>query len=100
MEPEITWYIQELNRDPVTGGVTRVHWRAIAVEGEYSAKSYGELGLEYDAQDAGFVEFENLDEEIVLSWVAQNMDMNSIEDSLVAQIDSQKNPESIPGLPW
>ena len=77
MEPEITWYIQELNRDPVTGGVTRVHWRAIAVEGEYSAKSYGELGLEYDAQDAGFVEFESLDEEIVLSWVAQNMDMLS-----------------------
>jgi hypothetical protein len=41
MAIEYTWTIAQLERNTSDGGVTVVHWRVSAVDGDYTASSYG-----------------------------------------------------------
>jgi hypothetical protein len=36
-----TWTIAQLERNTSDGGVTVAHWRVSAVDGDYTASSYG-----------------------------------------------------------
>jgi hypothetical protein len=41
-----TWTIAQLDRQTSDGLVTTAHWRVDAVDGDYSAGSYGSVGFE------------------------------------------------------
>jgi hypothetical protein len=92
--------IAQLERETETGGVTIVHWRATLTEGDYSASSYGTVGFTPDATDPSFVPFESLTEADVIAWVEAELDVEAITASLQANIDEQKAPKSVAGLPW
>lgn len=99
-----TWTIANLERNIADGGVTVAHWRVTASEtvGEetYTASNYGTVGFTPDAEAEGFIAFESLDEDTVLGWVKDQLDVESIESGLTANIESQKAPVSVAGLPW
>jgi hypothetical protein len=40
-----TWTISTLERELSDGGVVVAHWRATAVDGDFSASSYGTVGF-------------------------------------------------------
>jgi hypothetical protein len=69
-----TWKIAQLDRQTSDGLVTIAHWRVDAVDGDYSAGSYGAVGFE--------------------------LDVEAIETSLAAQIEAKKNPTTAVGVPW
>ena len=96
-----TWTISTLERTLADGGVTVAHWRCTAVDGDYSASSYGTCGFSPDPSDPSFVAYDSLTETDVLQWCWDNgVDRDATEASLTANIESQKNPVSGSGVPW
>ena len=95
-----TWTISTLERELSDGGVVVAHWRATAVDGDFSAFNYGTVGFTPDASAAGFIAFDSLTEADVLGWVQAEVDKDAIEASLAANIEAQKNPTQATGVPW
>jgi hypothetical protein len=94
------WKIAQLERNTADGGVVVAHWRATATDGDYSASSYGTAGFTPDSDSEDFVPFDNLTEADVLAWVYESVDKDSVEASLAGQIEDQKAPQTVAGVPW
>ena len=96
-----TWIIGTLERTLDTGGVVVAHWRATAVDGEFSASNYGTCGFTPDPSSADWVAYDSITEEMALGWCwADGVDKDAIEASLAAQIEADKNPTQAAGVPW
>ena len=95
-----TWTIATLERELSDGGVVVAHWRATAVDGDFSASSYGTVGFTPDPSDPSFVAYDSLTEADVIGWVQAEVDQDAIEASLAAQIEADKNPTQASGVPW
>jgi len=93
-----TWKIVNMDRHLSDGIVFTAHWTATLQNGEYSASSYGSVGFQTPEDD--IIEYEDLTEEIVVQWVKDALDVESIESSLEVQIEKQKDPVDASGLPW
>ena len=95
----IEWKIEQMDRQTSNGLVTTVHWRANATEDSYSATSYGSVGL---TAGQSLIPFADLTKEVVIGWVKDKLgaeQVTAVEESLAAQIESQKEPVSASGLP-
>ena len=64
-----TWTISTLERELSDGGVVVAHWRATAVDGDFSASSYGTVGFTPDPSASGFIAYDSLTEADVIGWV-------------------------------
>jgi hypothetical protein len=93
----ITYSIAQLDRQTSDGLVTTAHYRVDAVDGEYSAGSYGTVGFE---RGESFISYDALTEAQVIAWVKDKLDVNAIEASLAAQIEAKKAPVTAVGVPW
>jgi hypothetical protein len=92
-----TWTIAQLDRQTSDGLVTTAHYTVNAVDGEHTAGSYGTVGFE---RGESFIAYESLTEAQVIAWVKDKLDVEAIEASLAAQIESLKNPTTATGMPW
>jgi len=95
-----TWTISTLERELSDGGVIVAHWRATAVDGDFSASSYGTCGFTPDPSASGFIAYDSLTEADVIGWVQAELDQDAIEASLAARIEADKNPTQASGVPW
>jgi hypothetical protein len=96
-----TWTISTLERELSDGGVVVAHWRATAVDGDFSASSYGTCGFTPDPESSDWVAYDSITEDLALSWCFDSgIDKDAIEASLAAQIELQKNPTQATGVPW
>ena len=100
-----TWKVSQLERESSDGYVFTAHWTVNATETvedkTYSAGAYGSIGLERPEED--LIAFEELTEELVVSWVLDKLGEEQVvnmETSLTNQIQEQKTPSKIQGLPW
>jgi hypothetical protein len=103
------WKVLELERKSEDGLVTVVHWEATLSEqvsiGEentkkYSSRVYGSISL---SKGEEFIPFEELTQETVINWVKNCLgqeEVNRLEDILQEQINNQKNPPILKGVPW
>ena len=73
--------------------VYTVHWSYNATDetGEHTVNSIGAHAVEYDADN--FTAYEDLTEEIVIGWLEDGLDVDSIKASLDAQIEKLITPE-------
>jgi len=81
-------------------GVLVAHWGCEVVDGDYSASSYGTCSFSPDPSDPSYVPYESLTEATVLEWVYVAVDKDAVEASLTAQIEAQKAPATVTGVPW
>jgi hypothetical protein len=81
------------------GGVVVAHWTASKVDGEFEAKSYGTKSFTPDPESEGFTPFEDLTQEIVVGWFTEE-ETAQIESVLDNDLEAQKAPQVISGLPW
>ena len=95
-----TWTISTLERELSDGGVIVAHWRATAVDGDFSASNYGTVGFTPDPSASGFIAYDSLTEADVIGWVQAEVDQDAIEASLAAKIEADKNPTQAAGVPW
>ena len=91
--------IVNLEREPENNGVLIVHWTATKTDGEYEAKTYGTKSFTPNPEAEGFVAFENLTEETVVGWFTPE-ETAQIEQVLDNDLEAQKAPQVISGLPW
>jgi len=92
------WSVVQMNRNTDGGFVTTVHYNVSAVDGEFTASTYGTVG--YTEEDKSYTPFAELTKEQVIGWVKDSLGQDTVEESLAAQIDAQKNPVQETGLPW
>ena len=94
----ITWTITQCDRLTSDGFITTAHWTCSAVDGDYSASSYGSCGF---AAGTPTIPYDQVTEVEVLNWCwANGVDKDAVEASLAANIDLQKNPVIAAGVPW
>ena len=91
--------IVNTERYEATDGVTIVHWTAEKSDGDFTAKSYGTKSFTPDPSAEGFTAFENLTEATVVGWFTEE-ETGQIESVLDADLEAQKAPQVISGLPW
>ena len=93
------WKINALDAKVSVGDdenvVYTVHWSLIATSEneEHTVTSIGTHGVEYDADN--FVPYENLTEEIVIGWLEDALDVDSMKANLDAQIEKLITPQEI-----
>jgi hypothetical protein len=79
-----TWTIANLEyNNDADKGVVVAHWRVTEEDGDYTASSY-----------------DSLTEETVIGWVKDSLDAAEIEAGLTANIEAQKAPATLAGMPW
>ena len=81
------------------GGVVICHWTASKVDGDFTASTYGTKGFTPDPESEGFTAFESLTEATVVGWFTEE-EVAQIESVLDADLEAQKAPQVISGLPW
>jgi hypothetical protein len=94
---EFTWSVVQMDRQVADGFVTTVHYNVSAVDGEFTASTYGTVGY---TEEGAFTPYSQLTEAVVVGWVQTSLGKDTVEQSLAAQIDALKNPVSESGLPW
>jgi len=93
-----TWNVVQMDRLTSDGFVVTVHYTGNAVDGDYSASTYGTVG--YTQEEGNIIPFDSLTPEIVVGWVQDSLGQEIVEEALAAQIEAQKNPVQLSGLPW
>ena len=77
-----------------------IHWRLLADNGTHVAESYSSVSLSSPEAET-FVEFDDLTEEIVVSWLEAKLDVNALKASLDAQLEKLANPPMVTkSAPW
>ena len=90
------WTINALDAKVAIGDdenvVYTVHWSLIATseDEEHTVSSIGTHGVEYDADN--FTAYEDLTEEIVIGWLEDGLDVDSIKAGLDTQIEKLVTP--------
>ena len=92
-----TWQVVNMDRKSADGFVTTVHYNVSAVDGEFTASTYGTVGY---AEEGAFTPYSQLTETLVVGWVQESLGKDTVEEALAAQIEALKNPVSESGLPW
>jgi len=95
---EFNWDIVQMDRKTSDGFVVTVHYTVTAVDGEFTASTYGTVG--YTQEEGNFTPYESLTKEQVVGWVQNSLGKDTVEASLADQINAQKNPVQDSGLPW
>ena len=92
------WQIAQCDRLTADGFITTAHWTVNAVDGDYTAGSYGTCGF---AAGTPSSPFEKVTEQDVLKWCwASGVDKDATEANLAANIALQKAPVTATGVPW
>jgi len=94
-----TWGIPQMDRLTSDGFVVTVHYIVNAVDGTYTASTYGTVGYTQQPGET-FVPYADLTEAIVVGWVQNALGKDTVEASLQGQIDAQINPVQETGVPW
>jgi hypothetical protein len=89
--------INQLDRNTDGDIVTTIHFSAIKQDGDFTASTYGTVGLE---QGDTVIPFASLTEATVKTWLADKLDLEAMEASLDLQIAELKAPKVATGLPW
>ena len=92
------WNVVQMDRLTSDGFVVTVHYTVNAVDGEFTASTYGTVG--YTQEDKSYKPYADLTEAEVVGWVQDSLGQSTVETALAAQIEAQKNPVSESGLPW
>jgi len=95
---EFNWNIVNLDRKTSDGFVITAHYTVSAVDGDYTASTYGTVG--YTQEDKMYIPYADLTEAEVVGWVQESLGKDTVEEGLAAQIEAQKNPVQESGVPW
>ena len=95
------WNINEMDRLTADGFVVTVHYTvtACADVGNFMASTYGTVSYTQQPEET-YTPYDQLTKEQVIGWVQTSLGKDTVEASLAAQIELQKNPVQATGLPW
>ena len=94
---EYNWNVVQMDRKSADGFVTTCHYTVSAVDGEFTASTYGTVGY---TEEGAFTPYNQLTQAQVVGWVQDSLGKDTVEASLATQIDALKNPATLSGTPW
>ena len=110
MADTYSWKVATLDREISNGTVYTVHYTVSAsrtnpAEGEsdYTAGSYGSVGVTADPASKSFIPYEDLTEDTCIDWVKADLgseSVDAIEAAISTDLDTQVNPVDAAGVPW
>jgi hypothetical protein len=86
-------------QNDMTNVIKTVHYSAILTDKEHSAELIGSINLK-TPEPYQFINYNDLSEELVISWIKPCLDLVSIENSLASKLNSIKNPTIYKNPPW
>jgi hypothetical protein len=92
------WNVVQTNYNTSDKFITTVHYTVNAVDGDYTASTYGTVG--YTQGEGSYIPYAELTKAEVVGWVKKSLGQSTVEEGLAAQITAQKNPVQQSGLPW
>jgi hypothetical protein len=93
-----TWAIVQTDYLVADGFINCAHWTVNAVDGDYTASSYGTCSF---AAATPVIPYASVTMQEVLDWCwANGIDKDATEASLASNIALQKNPVTATGVPW
>jgi hypothetical protein len=99
MATTYNWNVVQMDRLTSDGFVVTVHYTVNAVDGDYTASTYGTVG--YTEQPGKqYIPYADLTEAEVVGWVQESLGKDTVEASLASQIELEKNPVQESGVPW
>ena len=107
MADTFEWHIAQLERKLSDGAVYTAHWtvnatREVTGEDNLTAGSYGSIGFS-DPDPDNFTPYADLTKGQVVGWVLAALGDGQVEticNSLSAQLDTKQNPVDASGVPW
>jgi len=93
-----TWNVVQTNYNTIDKFITTVHYVVSATDGDYTASTYGTVS--YTQEEKAYKPYADLTQAEVVGWVQDSLGKDTVEASLTAQIEAQKNPVQETGLPW
>ena len=106
METTYTWLIWNMKRDIITGSVGEVDYRVRATKETAQAIHAGSVVLLADPSSQGFIPYEDLTSEIVITWVKEKLDKDKepstemIYSGLDKKLAEILEPKEDNGIPW
>ena len=102
MAIEYTWTVSNTEYETLTGskGITVLHWRCTAKDGDHSVSSYGTTSHTPDPSKSDFINYDKITEANAIAWAQAQVDKDATEANLKIRIDNLKNPPSMSGTPW
>jgi len=104
---EINWKIIEIERLLNNNMVIKVIYSCNVKSTNFTDRKVGQITLEGDTSSEDFIPFEDLTEEIVLSWVKNMLTESGVKDiekkiidRLNIREDKLNNKKTENGLPW
>jgi len=98
------YVITELEREISGGVVNKICFMVDSLHEEVGERYNGEIEITGSIGAAGFIEFESLTKENVLSWITSIVDTASIEQenssSIAGMISATPPSTTTEGLPW
>jgi len=96
----IAWYISQLERHTLDGGVITAHWGCVGSDQGVSINHEGLCIFTPDSTSPDFIPFDKLTEVEVLQWVFNQVGKETIEADVQARLDAKLNPTVVAGVPW
>jgi hypothetical protein len=96
------YHIVSLKAEIATGRVLEAHWTLNHVDGPYSAYRYGVVTVP-EVQADLFGAYSDITEEQAIEATKTIMGAEAVaqlETSVLAEIETYKNPTTVSGLPW
>lgn len=92
------WSIPQLDRLTSNGWVCMAHYVVTAEDTETTASTYGTVS--FTQESTNFTPYDQLTQDQVIGWVQSALGKDTVEASLQNQIELQKHPVQIVGVPW
>ena len=93
-----TWKILHCDRFTSNSFIKTAYWICDSVDGDYFASINGSCNFPIATP---IIPYADVTEQDVLDWCWENgVNKKSVETSLTAQIEVQKNPVTLTGVPW
>jgi hypothetical protein len=96
----LIWNIQDLTRETSTGVVKEVEWALDFINERVLNRKKGVAYLTGSLSDPNFIEFNNLTEDIVLSWITGSLDQTSLKTELSSSMVDLLRSKDIDKTPW
>jgi hypothetical protein len=98
------WKIQQLKRIDATGLIIEARYSVSMNQNGVIVSHLDKVQLEGDSNDPNFIPYNDLTEQIVLDWVKQKVDVETIETQILEELTvkqaSKPTNQIKTGLPW
>lgn len=104
MSINYTWKITSMkvkNVDDLDNVVVQTYWQKKGIDDEGNEGFFnGATPIKVSSNTSNFIEYSDLTQDIVLSWIIPIVDNKHVDEQIKKQIENKRNPIIEMNIPW